>query len=154
MKRLLKLKRLTDYLAGFRLSDYPDIVPISVVDQENATGQLGSDVSGDQLLIALPEAREYGQNTDSFSENLSTAFFVLAKIVGPAWTQELADATYLRLLDISQAILDKLDADLTGGDTGMPCPLLAGLTLTDLNIVPEYSVFGGWSGWSIEITLV
>ena len=153
MKRLLKLKRLTDYLSGFCLPDYPDIVPVRVVDQENATSQLGSDAAGDQLLIAVPEAREYGQNTDSFSETLSTAFFVLANINGPAWTQALADETYNRLLEVSQAILAKLNEDLTGGDIGRPCPLLAGLTLTDVNIVPEYSVFGGWSGWSIEITL-
>lgn len=153
MKRLSKLIRLTNYLAGFRLPDYPDIVPVRVVDQENATSQLGSDAAGDQLLIAVPEDREYGQNTDSFSDTLSTAFFVLAKINGPAWTQALADETYSRLLEVSQAILEKLDEDLTGGDIGRPCPLLAGLTLTDVNIVPEYSVFGGWSGWSIEITL-
>lgn len=153
MKRLSKLKRLNEYLVGFRIPGYPNIVPVRVVDQENATGQLASDASGDQVLIAIPEAQDYGRNTDSFSETLSTAFFVLANINGPARTQELADETYLRLLDVSQAILDKLDADLTGGEIGDPCPYLAGLTLTDLNIMPVYSVFGGWSGWSIEITL-
>lgn len=153
MKRLSKLKRLNEYLVGFRLPGYPDIVPVRVVDQENATGQLASDASGDQVLIAIPEAQDYGRNTDSFSETLSTAFFVLDNINGPARTPELADETYLRLLDVSQAILDKLDADLTGGEIGDPCPYLAGLTLTDLNILPLYSVFGGWSGWSIEITL-
>ncbi len=153
MKRLLKLRKLTEYLSAFRVPDYPDIVPVRVVDQENATGQLGSDACGTQVLIAVPEARDYGRDTDSFSETLSTAFFVLAKIIGPAWTSDLADATYLRLLVISQLILDKLEEDLTGGEVGMPCPLLAGLSLTDVNIVPEYSVFGGWSGWSIEITL-
>lgn len=153
MKRLSKLKKLTDYLSTFRVPGYSDIVPVRVVDQENATSQLGSDAYGDQVLIAVPEAREYGRDTDSFSEILSTAFFVLANINGPAWTPALADETYSRLLEVSQAILDKLDADLTGGEAGMPCPLLAGLSLTDVNIVPEYSVFGGWSGWSIEITL-
>lgn len=153
MKRLSKLKKLTEYLAGFRVPDYPDITPVQVVDQENATSQLGSDAAGDQVLIAVPEAREYGPDTDSFSETLSTAFFVLANINGPTRTPELADETYLRLLEVSQAILDKLDEDLTGGEVGLPCPLLAGLSLTDVNIVPEYSVFGGWSGWSIEITL-
>ena len=153
MKRLSKLKKLADYLSTFRVPGYSDIVPVRVVDQENATSQLGSDAYGDQVLIAVPEAREYGRDTDSFSEILSTAFFVLANINGPAWTPALADETYSRLLEVSQAILDKFDADLTGGETGMPCPLLAGLSLTDVNIVPEYSVFGGWSGWSIEITL-
>lgn len=153
MKRLTKLRKLTEYLSTFRVPGYPDIEPVRVVDQENATGQLGSNAFGDQVLVAVPEARGYGPDTDSFSETLSTAFFVLANILGSAWTPALADETYLRLLEVSQAILDKLVEDLTGGETGMPCPLLAGLSLTDVNIVPEYSVFGGWSGWSIEITL-
>lgn len=148
MKRLQKLKKLTEYLVGFRLQDYPDIKPIRVVDQENATGQL-TKASGDQVLTAMPEAQDYGRDTDSFSESVSTAIFVLAKINGPARTPELADATYLRLLEIAQAILDKLDEDLSSGT----CPLLRGFTLTDLNVIPEYSMFGGWSGWSIEITL-
>lgn len=148
MKRLQKLKKLTEYLVGFRLQGYPDIKPIRVVDQENATGQL-TKASGDQVLTAMPEAQDYGRDTDSFSESVSTAIFVLAKINGPARTPELADATYLRLLEIAQAILDKLDEDLSSGT----CPLLHGFTLTDLNVIPEYSMFGGWSGWSIEITL-
>ena len=152
MKRLSKLRKLTEYLNSFRLPEYPGIAPVRVVDNENATSQL-SKATGDQMLVALPEARDYGRDTDGFSESVSAAFFVLAKINGPARTVKLADETYLRLLDVSQAILDKLDEDLTGSGTGMPCPLLSGLSLTDVNIIPEYSVFGGWSGWSIEITL-
>lgn len=148
MKRLSKLRNLTKYLTAFRLADWPDITPLRVVDGENATGQL-SKASGDQILVALPEARDNGRDTDTFDETVSTAFFVLAKVNGPARTQESADAAYLRLLEIAQAILDRLEFDLTE----RPCQLLAGLSLTDVNVVPEYSVFGGWSGWSIEITL-
>ena len=152
MKRLSKLRKLTEYLSAFRLEDWPGIVPVRVVDNENATSQL-SKAYGDQLLVALPEARDAGNTTDSFRESVSAAFFALAKINGPARTVKLADETYLRLLEVSQAILDRLEEDLTGGETGMPCPLLAGLSLTDVNVVPEYSIFGGWSGWSVEITL-
>ena len=152
MKRLAKLRKVTEYLSAFRIPGWPDITPVRVVDGENAASQL-SKATGDQVLVALPEARDYGQNTDTFTESVSTAFFVLAKINGASRTVKLADETYLRLLEVSQAILDKLDEDLTGGETGMPCPQLAGLSLTDVNVVPEYSVFGGWSGWSLEITL-
>lgn len=152
MKRLSKLRKVTEYLSTFRIPEWPDITPVRVVDGENASSQLAKAV-GDQVLAAVPEARDYGRDTDGFSESVSTAFFVLAKINGPARTVKLADETYLRLLEVSQAILDKLEEDLSGGQTGMPCPLLAGLSLTDVNIIPEYSVFGGWSGWSIEITL-
>lgn len=152
MKRLSKLRKVAEYLNTFSLPGWPDIVPVRVVDGENATSQL-TNAAGDQVLAAIPEARDSGRNTDAFSESVSSAFFVLAKINGPARTVELADETYLRLLEVSQAILDKLEADLTGGETGMPCPQLAGLSLTEAYIVPEYSVFGGWSGWSLEITL-
>ena len=152
MKRLSKLRKVTEYLSAFRIPEWPDLKPVQVVDGENAASQL-SKATGDQVLVALPEARDYGRDTDGFNESVSTAFFVLAKINGPARTVELADETYLRLLEVSQAILNKLDEDLTGGETGMPCPQLAGLSLTDVNVVPEYSVFGGWSGWSIDITL-
>lgn len=152
MKRLAKLRKVTEYLSVFRIPEWPDINPVQVVDGENATSQL-SKATGDQVLVALPEARDYGRDTDGFSESVSTAFFVLAKINGPARTVELADETYLRLLEVSQAILNKLEEDLSGGEMGMPCPQLAGLSLTDVNVVPEYSVFGGWSGWSIEISL-
>lgn len=152
MKRLAKLRKVTEYLSVFRIPEWPDINLVQVVDGENATSQL-SKATGNQVLVALPEARDYGRDTDGFSESVSTAFFVLAKINGPARTVELADETYLRLLEVSQAILNKLEEDLSGGQTGMPCPLLAGLLLTDVNIIPEYSVFGGWSGWSLEITL-
>lgn len=152
MKRLAKLRKVTEYLSTFRIPGWPDITPVRVVDGENASSQLAK-AAGDQVLAAVPEARDYGRDTDGFSESVSTAFFVLAKINGPARTVKLADETYLRLLEVSQAILDKLEEDLSVGQTGMPCPLLAGLSLTDVNIIPEYSVFGGWSGWSLEITL-
>jgi len=152
MKRLQKLKRVNSYLAGFLLAGYPDIVPARVVNAENATGLL-SKAAGDQILIALPECRDSGQSSDEYTEYISSAFFVLAKVNGPARTQATADAAYQRLLEIAQDIVKKLEEDLTIPANGSPCPLLAGLSLTDVSVTPEYSLFGGWSGWSVEITL-
>jgi len=149
---LRKLKQITEYLTAFRLEDWPDIVPIRVVDGANATRQL-TKAAGDQVLAALPEASEHGGDTDTFTESVSMAFFVLANIDGSGWTPALADTTYLRLLEIATDIIEKLETDITGGDGSTPCPLLSGLSLTDVQIFPEYSVFGGWSGWSLSITL-
>lgn len=151
MKRLQKLINVSNYVETFSVPGYPNINPIRVVDGDNASGYL-SKAGGQQLLIALPEGRSFGQNTDTFSESIGVAFFALAKINGPSRTQELADRTYRELLDLGQAVLDRITEDLIG-KPGATCPLLAGLNITEASMVPIYSSFGGWSGWAIELTL-
>lgn len=145
MKRLQKLINATDYFNGFRLDGAACSI---VVDQDNAVSVLAN-ASGDQLLISLPEESESGDSTDTYSARVSAALFAVARINGPARTPEVARETYSRLLDLAQAAVIKLSDDITGGG----CGLMAGFKLTGLNVVPEYSVFGGWSGYSIELTL-
>lgn len=152
MKRLLRLARVTDYLHGFRLPSCPAIVPIMTVNQEDATSQLAR-ASGEQLLIALPEGHSGGRDSDTFDEQVSFAIFALTKVNGPARTTESAKEAYMHLLAILDACLDQLVHDLTGGGTGQPCTPLMGLELTKADVVPEYSVFGSWSGWYMEIVL-
>lgn len=152
MKRLQSLARVTDYLYRFRVPAYPEIIPILTVDNENATSQL-TRADGDQLLIALPEGRSNGRDSDAVDETVTFAVFALAKVNGPERTEESAQAAYARLLELMDACLEQFVGDLTGGDTGAPCPLLAGLDLTTADVVPQYSVFGGWSGYYMEIVL-
>lgn len=152
MKRLQRLARVNNYLSIFRVTGCPDIIPIITVNQENATSQLAK-VAGDQLLIAMPEGRSSGSDSDRFDESVSLAIFALTKVNGPARTQEAAQEAYSRLLGLLQGCLDKLVEDLSGGETGSPCPLLAGMDLSTVDVIPEYSVFGGWSGWYMEIVL-
>lgn len=152
MKRLQKLAMVTEYLYQFRVPSSPDIIPIMTVNQENATSQLAR-TAGEQLLIALPEGRCNARDTDSFDETVSFALFALAKVNGPARTNESAQLAYGRLLNILEACLMRVALDTTGGETGAPCPLLAGLEITTVDVVPEYSVFGGWSGYYMEIVL-
>lgn len=152
MKRLLKLARVTEYLHQFQVPSYPDIVPIITVNQENATSQLAR-TSGDQLLIALPEGRSGGRDSDTFGETVSFAIFALSKVNGPARTPETAEDAYERLLGILDDCLDKLTKDLNGDIRTDRCPNLAGLGLSTVDVVPEYSVFGGWSGYYMEIVL-
>ncbi len=54
---------------------------------------------------------------------------------------------------LCQAALDRIAEDLTGAPASGGCPLLAGMNITEVSVVPIYSAFGGWSGWSVEITL-
>ncbi|MBQ3439198.1 MAG: hypothetical protein IJG35_04370 [Bacteroidales bacterium] len=152
MKRLQRLAKVTDYVYRFRVPSCPDITPIITVNQENATSQLARS-SGDQLLIALPEGRCSGADTDGCDESVSFAIFVLSKVNGPARTNESAQVAYGRLLGILDACLERLTDDLIGEETGAPCPQLTGLDLTMVDVVPEYSVFGGWSGYYAEIVL-
>lgn len=147
MKRLSRLRQLTEYLRALKLPESCNAGTALVVDQDNATAAL-SRASGDMLLIALPEISETGQDSDSFRSTLSAAFFALARVNGPARTQESADGAYDRLLDLVQLLLSRMEGDLSGSG----CPLLAGLSLTDVQVVPQYSLFGGWSGWSVEMT--
>ena len=151
MKRLQKLINLSNYLATFSVPGHQDITPKRVVDGDNATHCLAK-ASGQQLLIALPEGSDSGQNTDSFRETVSLAFFALEKINGPARTQETADRTYNGLLVLCQDVLDKLSNDIIGAPQ-CSCPILAGMNITEVDVTPIYSSFGGWSGWSVELLL-
>ena len=123
-----------------------------MVDGDNATGSL-SKVGGKQLLIALPEGRDSGTNTDTFKESVSLAFFAIEKINGPSRTQESADRSYQQLLHLCQTAIGRLADDLVSVPAGGGCPLLAGLNITEASMTPIYSAFGGWSGWAVELTL-
>ena len=55
--------------------------------------------------------------------------------------------TYSRL----EALSDRILEIITEGCTAVRCDLLSGLDLVSVDIVPEYSLFGGWNGYSIEL---
>ena len=145
MKRLSKLKNLNRYLKTFAIPEHPDIRPIRIVDQGDATSRL-SKASGDQVLIALPECNQSG-STDQWREQISFAFFIIARVNNQMRNPEVEDESYSRLLDIADILLERLCDDMED----RPCGFLGGLELSDINIIPEYSIFGGWSGYSIEI---
>lgn len=146
MRRLERLRRVNEYLSGFRIPD-SGIVPLVAVSQADATGRL-TGMSGDQLLIARPELHQ-GGDSDRCRDSISLAFFVLAKEYGPATTPESEDGMFRRLLDLADRVLSRVAED----SSSSVCGLLSGLSLTSADVVPEYSLFGGWSGWSIDVTL-
>lgn len=152
MKRLQKLARVTEYLTQFQVPGYPDIKPIMTVNQENAASQLQR-TYGEQLLIAMPEGRCSGQDSDSFDNSVSFAIFSLSKVNGPARTPETAEIAYAKLLRILDLCLDKIVVDIQGDEKTDPCPMLAGLDLTTVDVIPEFSIFGGWSGYYMEVVL-
>lgn len=147
MRRLQRLINANKYFRSFRPAGLEDVDFSLVVDQDNAVSVL-SRASGDQVLISFPEEYEQWRNSDSFSSRISVAIFVITKINSAARTQKLTEESFDRMLEISQKILDSLADDLSSSH----CNLLSGMDLSSVNTVPEYSIFGGWSGYSIELT--
>lgn len=68
------------------------------------------------------------------------AIFVLEKGLGLDKTMDLENVQYRKLLLIAD--------DTSGND----CNLVSGLSLSSVQITPEASLFGGWSGWSVELS--
>lgn len=144
MKRLERLIKLTQYLTEFRLPG-TDIDPIRVVNHDHATSRLNNQ-RGTQILIARPEVKHSG-NSDTYTEFFTTALFVLEKDLGTSRTDSREDEQYDRLLELTSNVLTKIENDAGDFDN----PYLKSLTLTSVEIVPETSIFGGWSGYSIEL---
>lgn len=143
--RLRNLHNLNTFLKNFTIPEL-NCGFHYVTSQTDATTTLDK-LSGDQVLLARPELRQYG-DSDTFEETIDTAVFVLAKDLGAGRTQAKEDAQFDRLADIADAVLSKIDKTVTEGD----CPLLAGFIVTDIAVVPEVQIFGSWQGYSIAIT--
>lgn len=144
MNRLKNLARLNLYLRRLHLHGAACTVSF-VTAQADATSRLAS-ASGDNILIARPEYRSYG-DSDSFSETYDTAVFVLAKDLGNARTDEKENEQYDRLAGLADMILNRIAEDTDRG-----CALLSGFSMTDVQVTPEVSLFGGWCGYSISIS--
>lgn len=143
--RLRNLRKLNTFLRNVTVTGL-DCGFHYVTDQGDATTTLDK-LSGDQVLLARPELRQYG-DSDGYQETIDTAVFVLAKDLGAGRTPEREDAQFDRLENIADAVLKKIDDAVTSEE----CPLLAGFEITDIAVVPEKQIFGSWQGYSIDIT--
>lgn len=114
--------------------------------QADATSRL-SRLSGQQLLAARSEAHQDG-GTDSWTSVLSTAIFVLEKGLGTSRTADAEDGQFRRLAELAGEVLERLAEDISSGE----CGLLSGLRISSVDITPEASIFGGWTGYSIDIS--
>ena len=144
MKRFAKLQNLNEWLAAFHV-DGADV--LRCVNQGDATTKLAN-AAGDQVVIARPECFQRG-DSDTFADTISLAFFVLAHELGSAATPDLEDEKFAELLELANTVIAILEKALTSGS----CNYLSGLSMESVNIVPELSLFGGWFGYSIDITL-
>lgn len=143
-----RLQRITDlltYLRDFTVPGLPS--PILGVDNAQTTSALTSK-SGPQLVAAYPEVAHKG-NSDTYVETLQTAFFVLDKALGAARTAEAEFDQYLRLATLADAVLTRIERDTTSPFVSP----IGSLTLLTATVTPEASLFGGWVGYTIELSL-
>ena len=149
MSRLSRLQRLTEYLAGLKINSCRccgHIDTICTTAQSDATSKLAH-LSGVQVLVARPEVHQRG-DSDTFREELGTVIFVLEKGLGLDKTEESENEQYSRLLEIADLIL----AYIAEETSSQNCRLVTGLALASVDVVPEASVIGGWSGYSIAVS--
>lgn len=143
LQRLAKLERLEAYLRNITLPD--DGVTVSYVTAQDAATSLLNAAAGIQVLVARPECRQnFGSDGVARSTDMETVVFVLQKSLGAGNTPERELALFDRCLELCDDILSLLFADAEG------CNL--GLELTGIDLRPEVSVFGGWSGYSLSIS--
>lgn len=146
MKRLQNLSKLNQYLRDFSLPQSYAVTCSYVTSQADATSLLDK-CSGKQVLLARPELRQTG-DSDGFTDVIDTAVFVLAKDLGAGKTQAKVNTQFDELESIAEAILSKIDDDLTSGS----CTLLPGFTIEEVIVTPEIQIFGSWCGFSLAIT--
>lgn len=144
-KRLERISMLMGYLRDFAVEGLP--APILGVNNEQTTNALVSK-TGPQLVAAYPELSHTG-NSDCYTETLQSVFFVLDKSLGATRTEVSEFEQYMGLMELADAVLTKIERD-TSAD---PCSPLGGLTLMTAKVAPEGSIFGGWCGYSIEVTM-
>jgi hypothetical protein len=144
MKRLEKLTKLNSFLRTLSLADKPEVAFNYVTTESDATSLLDKS-AGIQVLIARPELR---QSFDDLgvprSTDLDTAIFVLEKNLGAARTAQTECEQFDRLEEVAEDILNLVFESMYN------CTY--GLQVSNLDIRPEVSIFGGWNGYSIAIS--
>lgn len=145
MKRFQRLARLSEYINNFKTPESGLKALVSTAASDATSMMTHS--SDFQVVVARPEERQDG-GIDNFTSSISTAFFIVCPKLGAVSTPEREAAQYSRALEIADEIVGKISDDISAGN----CNLLSGLSISSVDIVPEASIFGGWMGYSVEIS--
>ena len=141
-----KLATLSAFLQDFGVEndENGDIIQaIYTTSESDATSRLHG-VSGFQIITARPEL-----HGDLTSATYDTVIFVLAPDLGASKTTDTECARYNEGLLLVDQIVNIIEKSCSEGACER---LLAGFELKDMDITPETSLFGGWQGWSIELS--
>lgn len=153
MRDSRRLTRLNKYLSRLSLplreltmDGETSVRAIMTTAASDATSKL-SRLAGTRLLVARPDMRRDG-DSDSYRVTMSTALFVLEKDLAQDRTPEAEEEQYDRLAGLALDLVDRITADTTSGS----CGLVGGMSVSSVDVNPEVSLFGGWRGYSVEIT--
>ncbi len=122
------------------------ITPILAINSNQASTRLHGQ-TGTQVLIARPETHQSG-NSDGYSEDITFAIFVIEPMMTSGRTDDLEEVQSDRLLALASEILTRIETDTTTAPS-----LILGMSLSQITVDPETEIFGGWSGWSIEVSI-
>ncbi len=150
---LEKIIRLIKYCRTINegLSNTPN--PILVAAEDQGSLALNSPRRAPlQIVISLPQASLSG-NCDNMTGPHTLIIFALEKGRDQTRTAEQSDQLYMDTAYILEQLLAKFIDDISGARTSGQCPLLYGMELIEVEILPETGRFGGWDGWSAALVL-
>ena len=147
MNSLKKLAQLNKYLRCLRLPGRQDVTFSYVTNQADATSRLDK-ASGAQVLMARPDCSLRSISEDHIESYLDTVIFVLDKDLGAGKTDAAEEKQYDKLEAITGDILDLIYRTIAESS----CEMLSGFRLASATVTPEAMIFGGWTGYSIELS--
>lgn len=136
-----KLQRVSDYLKNLSSDNHTHLF---VTDQAHIVKSLAT-ASGIVVAKARPELFTDGRFS---SYSISTVIFVIHPDLGSGRTEENENSMYDQMGEVATRIVADLKENIDSG-----CSTLRGVSCGNISMVPTASVFGGWFGWIIEITL-
>lgn len=96
-----------------------------------------------RVLVSYPMYND-GGNTDVYSGTASVVIFVLEKTLAQQRTDAAEADQFSGILETVDELCSCIENDISNG-------VLCGFDVANTQINPEYSVFGGWLGYSIEV---
>lgn len=96
-----------------------------------------------RVLVSYPMYNDRG-NTDVYSGTASVVIFVLEKTLAQQRTDAAEADQFSGILETVDELCSCIENDISNG-------VLCGFDVANTQINPEYSVFGGWLGYSIEV---
>ncbi len=141
MTPFTKLRRVSDYLRHLKTDGHTHHF---VTDQAHVVKKLATS-SGIVVAKARPELSTDGSLG---SYDINTVIFVLHPDLGAGRTDNREEELYDDMMEVATGIISQLRENIDSG-----CTALSGISLGSVSLVPSASVFGGWFGWVIDITL-
>lgn len=141
MNPFAKLQRVSDYLKTLKAADLTNIF---VTDQANIVKRLAT-TTGIVVASARPELSTNGKLTQY---DINTVIFVLHADLGNGGTDDKINDLYDSMSEVAKDISLQIISNTEGA-----CSNLRGLSVSKIALTPTASVFGGFFGWILDITL-